>query len=221
MKLISTMYCFYQKTFLVPEWQAGDIIAQRTERQGTLPFDFLNLSLPQFSLPALKNINVGSHVNYSLRSEFITEFARTAVKPVNQFQTDLNLAMPTKVGSDIGVQGVDMTIKPKLPYNIEDGDNVDRKILTSIIDQFEADKDIFMDIDQFTSYILEQLDTKELRSNRIALEKELVRVGHETQKIEKELLAYNDKRFNLLKEYVSSENSDIAYLQSIVNMMNS
>lgn len=58
MKLISKMYCFYQTTFLVPEWQAGDVIAQRTERQGTLPFDFINLSLPQFSLPSLREIRV-------------------------------------------------------------------------------------------------------------------------------------------------------------------
>ena len=120
MKLISKMYCFYQKTFLIPEWQAGDIIAQRTERQGTLPFDFINLSLPQFSLPSLREIRVGSHVNYSLRSEFISEFARTAVKPVNAFQTDLKLAIPKKIGDDVAIQSVNVSANPKLPYNIEE-----------------------------------------------------------------------------------------------------
>lgn len=105
MKLISKMYCFYQNTSLVPEWQAGDVIAQRTERQGTLPFDFINLNLPQFSLPSLREIRVGSHVNYSLRSDFISEFARAAVKPINSFKTDLQLAMPSKISDDIGIQG--------------------------------------------------------------------------------------------------------------------
>lgn len=33
LKLISKLYCYYQKTSLIPEWQVGDVIAQRTERQ--------------------------------------------------------------------------------------------------------------------------------------------------------------------------------------------
>lgn len=33
MKLIAKMYCYYQKAVLIPEWQVGDVIAQRTERQ--------------------------------------------------------------------------------------------------------------------------------------------------------------------------------------------
>lgn len=33
LKLISKLYCYYQKTSLIPEWQVGDMIAQRTERQ--------------------------------------------------------------------------------------------------------------------------------------------------------------------------------------------
>ena len=101
MKLISKMYCFYQKTFLIPEWQAGDIIAQRTERQGTLPFDFINLSLPQFSLPSVREIRVGSHVDYNLRSDFISEFAKKAVEPVNQFKTDLQTIVPKKIMEDV------------------------------------------------------------------------------------------------------------------------
>ena len=104
MKLISTMYCFYQKTFLIPEWQAGDIIAQRTERQGTLPFDFINLSLPQFSLPSVREIRVGSHVDYNLRSDFISEFAKKATKPINEFKTDLQMIVPKKISEDVGIE---------------------------------------------------------------------------------------------------------------------
>jgi hypothetical protein len=106
------MYCYYQKTVLIPEWQVGDVIAQRTERQGTSPFDFINLSLPQFSLPSIRDIRVGSHVNYELRTEFISEFARTAVQPINEFQTDLQGAIPNQVGTDVVVPSTSVDVRP-------------------------------------------------------------------------------------------------------------
>ena len=112
MKLISKMYCFYQKTVLIPEWQVGDVIAQRTERQGTSPFDFINLSLPQFSLPSIREIRVGSHVNSELRSDFISEFARSAVRPINEFQTDLQGAIPSSIGTSITTPSVNVDVRP-------------------------------------------------------------------------------------------------------------
>ena len=102
-KLFQKVKCIYQKSFLIPEWQVGDVIAQRTARQGTLPFDFLNLQFPQFSLPSIREIRVQSHVNFELQSDFITEFARSAVKPINQFNTDLGRSLPSKVGEDVNI----------------------------------------------------------------------------------------------------------------------
>jgi hypothetical protein len=144
MKLISKMYCYYQKTTLIPEWQVGDVIAQRTERQGTMPWDYLSLQLPQFSLPTLREIKVASHVNYSLRSDFITEFARASVKPINEFQTGLQRAIPNKIGEDVSVPGVNMSksVKPGAslqPIQTASG------LLAQMIDTFEQDKDIYLD----------------------------------------------------------------------------
>lgn len=65
------------------------MIAHKTERQGTLSFDFLGIQFPNFTLPSLREIRVSTHVNFELRSDFITEFARQAVKPINEFTTDL------------------------------------------------------------------------------------------------------------------------------------
>ena len=96
-KLISKLYCYYQKTTLVPEWNVGDVIAQRTERKGTIPMDFLSLQFPQLSMPTLKAIKVASHVNFNMRSDFITEYAKSAVKPVNSFTTDLGRILPKKI----------------------------------------------------------------------------------------------------------------------------
>lgn len=97
LKLAAQIYCYYQHTMLVPEWQVGDIIAQRTERQGTLSMDFIDVQFPQFSMPEIKEIRVSTHLNYILRSDFITEFAKNAVKPINSFSTDLQNSIPATI----------------------------------------------------------------------------------------------------------------------------
>jgi hypothetical protein len=107
LKLYQKIKCIYQNSMLVPEWQVGDVIAQRTARQGTLPMDFLRLQLPQFSIPSLREIRVQSHVNLELQSEFITEFARTAVKPINEFNTDIDTLIPESIGENIQIDTPD------------------------------------------------------------------------------------------------------------------
>lgn len=51
--------------------------------------DFIDVSLPQISFSSIKEIRVSSHVNFELRSDFVTEFARAAVAPLNEFGADL------------------------------------------------------------------------------------------------------------------------------------
>lgn len=97
LKLISKLYCYYQKTSLIPEWQVGDVIAQRTERQSSLPMDFIDVQFPQFSMPELKEIRISTHLNYTLRTDFITEFAKNAVKPINEWSTNLSQSVPSKI----------------------------------------------------------------------------------------------------------------------------
>lgn len=114
MKLISKLYCFYQKTSLVPEWNAGDVIAQRTERQGTLPMDFLDISYPTFKIPGLKSIKISTHVNFELKADFLAEMARAAVKPINSMSSDFQRSIPNTIGSDISIESPipDIHIKP-------------------------------------------------------------------------------------------------------------
>jgi hypothetical protein len=156
------MYCLYQKTVLVPEWQAGDVIAQRTERQGTLPFDFINLSLPQFSLPSLREIRVSSHVNYELRSDFISEFARSAVRPINEFQTDLQSTIPNSIGTDVSVPSISIDVKPGA-YTPTDLDTTLPSRLSKIVEDIDRDKNIFFSITEFARYLTAQLDAPEFR----------------------------------------------------------
>ncbi len=143
--------CYVQNTVLVPEWRAGDVIAQRTERQGTLPFDFLKLQFPQFAIPAIKEIGVSSHVNFEMRSEFIAEYAKTAVKPVNSFATDLSRALPSKVGTDVNVS-TPSNVNLKLESSTYDQDT----LITRIAD-LHADADIQLTTDEFYSHLRRQM----------------------------------------------------------------
>lgn len=97
MKLISKLYCFYQKTALVPEWNVGDVISQRTERQGTIPIDFLDVEYSSFNVPSFKAIKIATHLNYQLKADFLVEMARTAVKPINAFGNDLQKNIPDEI----------------------------------------------------------------------------------------------------------------------------
>lgn len=88
-KLVTKIECFLKSSFLVPEWRAWDQIAFMTERTGFLSFDFLDLSLPQFSFPFIDAIKVTSFVNLEVGSEFMTEMARQTVAPLNSFWNDM------------------------------------------------------------------------------------------------------------------------------------
>ncbi len=69
-----------------------------------MSFDFLGIQFPNFTLASIRQIKVSTHVNFNIRSDFITEFAKQAVKPVNEFTTDIGRSMPKKIGEDINIQ---------------------------------------------------------------------------------------------------------------------
>lgn len=48
-KLIAKILCIMKTNPFVPEWRAGDQIAQITERSGKLPIDFLMVEFPNFT----------------------------------------------------------------------------------------------------------------------------------------------------------------------------
>lgn len=219
LKLISKMYCYYQKTVLIPEWQVGDVIAQRTERQGTSLFDFLTLAMPQFSLPTLKEIRIATHVNFELKSDFIAEFSRAAVKPVNKFGTDLQNILPKKVGEDVGIQSTKIDLNKKIPYNIEKDIHTASGFMAQIFAELESEKDVFLDVEDFTTYLLSELDDPEFADIRIALERELSVARIESEKVQNELVAYNDKKFDLLRDYLSAENDNNAQLRNIIDLL--
>lgn len=74
----------------VPEWRAGDQIAQITERNGTLPTDFIKIEFPQFSYSYVDAIKVTTFINLELETAFIIEMSKAALSPLNQFTNDLS-----------------------------------------------------------------------------------------------------------------------------------
>ncbi len=84
----------------------------------------------------------------------------------------------------------------------------------------EAEKDVFLEVDDFASYLMSEFDAPEFASNREALRKEIKAAGLMAQKTQNELIAYNDKRFSLLKDYINAESDNVAHLQNIVDLLN-
>lgn len=101
--------CLLRKEIFVPEWRAGDVIAQRTERQGTLSLDFLNIQFPQLSLSFMKEIRVATHVNLEYKTDFLVEMAQSIVAPINTFSSDLSSRMNVSVPNLPSVPSVPST----------------------------------------------------------------------------------------------------------------
>ncbi len=112
LKLVSKILCILRKNPFVPEWRAGDQIAQITERQGKMPLDFFNIEFPNFSLAFIDAIRVTTFVNVEFQVDFILEMAKSTFQPINEFSTDLRSS----------VQGAGKTIG--LPSKIDLKDTV-------------------------------------------------------------------------------------------------
>ena len=91
-------------------------------------------------------------------------------------------------------------MKPKLPFNINEIEQEGINIIASITQQFEKDKNIFMDVDEFAAYMLAELEGSEFKSEREALKKQLARAVIESKKIENELFAHNEEKFKRTTE---------------------
>ncbi len=286
LKLISKMYCYYQKTVLIPEWQVGDVIAQRTERQGTLPMDFIDIQFPQFSVPALKEIRISTHLNYTLRTDFLTEFAQNAVKPINEFTTDLSNKIPSQIdGLEKAVDAVE-NAADQASDAIHDGvnqvedaaqnatnsiqnasDNINNQsrqiennlqntsdnietgtqnavneaagttsynqfssgvlleemdnLLSPIIAQMEADKDIFYDTEEFYNYFKNELIRSGFVAQAVDLDRKMNAARIDAQKVQKDIIEYNQQKFSHLREYIKEQERKTGEMQNIVDLLRS
>lgn len=217
-KLYQMVKCYYQNSTLVPEWQVGDVIAQRTARQGTFSLDFLNLQFPQASMPSVREIRVQSHVNFELKSDFITEYARNAVKPVNSFNTDLSRSIPSKVGTDVSIQtpgNVNVAVPPVQSYL--DSSEYSGSTVGQMMAKLEQDSHVMMDISDFIPYFQTEL----LKSGQSTdeLNKALQKSHIESEKVMNELQESTDTQAKLLKQYIKAEEAKTKDIEKLIDTM--
>jgi hypothetical protein len=229
MKLVSKLYCYYQKTTLVPEWNVGDVIAQRTERKWTSPMDFLNIQLPQFSVPTVKAIKVATHINAQIRSDFIAEYAKNAVRPINTLSTDFQNILPKKIGEDINIWTPAPNINIKLQtdwntkvqsYESTHAETLFTAFLDTSFKALESEKDVLIDIDEFKDLLHSEYKKNSLVSTLwVRLDKELQKVKLEEQKLTSLLLQENNEKFELLRAYFEAEYKETSELQEKVDLL--
>lgn len=111
LKLILKMMCVFRQVPYVPEWRVGDHIALITERTGFLPSDFIDLRLPDFSLPAFDGNRITSYVNL----EYDTDFISQAVDPIS----DITRSFSNDVVNKIRINTIDTSIWIDGPDDID------------------------------------------------------------------------------------------------------
>lgn len=110
LKIVAKILCIMRKNPFVPEWRAGDQIAQITERQGTFSLDFLNIEFPNFSVSFVDAIKVTTYVNLEMDIDFITAMAKATLDPLNKFTNDFSNLGGTLIP--------DVDLRGKVPSNI-------------------------------------------------------------------------------------------------------
>lgn len=103
-KIIAIIQCLYRKVPLSPEWYVGTKIAHKTDRQGYLPIDFLNVQMPSVAVKWIDAIRVATHVRLTYDADFIVEAVRSALEPLTNFPKNLSEytgTLPSSVNFDL------------------------------------------------------------------------------------------------------------------------
>lgn len=163
LKILIKIYCLLQKSFLAPEWAAWQRIAHITERGWYLPLDFIPLELPNFSYPFIDAVKVTTYVNLEFEVDYIVEFARQLVMPINVFSNNvtniLNIWVDDLDFRDLVPESIDINIWAEWTSTTVDGHELNYN--------YESDDDLFASISVFTlasklalwfSKIIEKID---------------------------------------------------------------
>lgn len=97
---------------------------------------------------------MATHVNFQIKSDFIVEFAKAAVKPINEFSTDL-ARMPKKFVPDVNIQGPgNKTINVHGAIQTHDYD----KIIAALSHELTKDQsNELLSVEEFTPYLRSEL----------------------------------------------------------------
>ncbi len=189
LKLITKAMCIIKKSPFVPESRAWDQIAFLTEWSGYRSFDFINLTMPQFSYPFVDEIQVKTFVNLEFEAEFLVEMAKTIAQPINEAGNNFSRMF------DISIDDLDLS------NSVNNQDiNIDLNNKTSLINS-----------NKFLSLVNKQLTSENILKNpRLKqLSKSFDIVNNYTyskeNKIIKDLKTKNIEKFDVLKSIIKKE----------------
>ena len=83
LKMISKILGILHTIPFAPEWRVGDMIAQTTERQGTMPSDYTDLETPQTSQPFTDQTQTNSSVNFQEDTSFIQSMGEQGFQSID------------------------------------------------------------------------------------------------------------------------------------------
>ncbi|MDD2487531.1 MAG: hypothetical protein PHS92_04120 [Candidatus Gracilibacteria bacterium] len=244
LKLLSKLYCVYQNfgKFFTPEWKAGDSIAYITERNGTLPIDFLFIDMPQFSYSFVDAIKVTSQVNFEFEVDFILQLAKTVTDDFNRYSSSISdlakMAPLPNLNLDLEIQDINVDINAngavlKGPQSYNGEKERLRNLVYATVGGFfklvqyiDDNKNDLVSIESFESTLKESI--KDLASSENPKERKIYTTINSSlnysfekeNKIIKELKGMNDDKFNTVKDYLNVEKNNnsrlISELESII-----
>ncbi len=231
LRIIKKIMCILRTNPFVPEWRAGDAIAQITERQGKIPgLDFLSVEYPQFNTSFIDAIKVTTFVNLEFQVDFLLEMAKSTFTPLNRFTSDLsNLSnvkpignfdyrgvapgnqridvAPNKIGMNtndvLGVFGV--TLAYSFRSALTEGARQAKESLT--LDDFKEDlkKDLLT---------IKSGEDPKIDAIKHELERGLNYDGAAEEKFIADLQKDNTEKFRIAKDYIQSETEKNRIMQA-------
>nr|MDD3720153.1 VCBS repeat-containing protein [Candidatus Gracilibacteria bacterium] len=228
LKIITKVQCILKSSPLVPEWRAGDQIAYISERQGFLPFDFIDVSLPQFSFPFVDAIKITTYVNFEMETDFVTEMARQSVAPINTFTNNIiNLFRTTVPNLDFSSplqERIDVNLGNKTGMN--ENKKTDKEIVEGELNNFSKfiaysmfkvlkfmkdNRNIELSNKDFLTYVNENLASKALQAdpeteNIRKLWQDVSNMTYSNEdKLINDLKDKNKEKFDALKDIINTE----------------
>ncbi|MDP2104278.1 MAG: hypothetical protein Q8K26_05140, partial [Candidatus Gracilibacteria bacterium] len=238
-KLVAKVKCIMNINPFVPEWRAGDQIAQITERQGKSAIDFINLEYPNFPMSFTDGIKVKTYVNLEFEVEFILEMARATLGPLNTVtnnvsnltgsqptipNVDLRNTVPDNINVNTEIQGY---IPKENPLNA-----LVRHLSFNLLSNFitlntymhrhvgeEASVAVFKDILQGNIATIRSEHDPRTLAITDTLQKAIDYRGDKEDVFIKDLSAQNTEKFRVLKEYVRGEKTETTRLKTEINAM--
>ena len=226
LKIVKKIMCIMRSNPFIPEWRAGDAIAQITERQGKLGIDFMNIEFPQFSASFVDAIKVSSFVNLEFQVDFLLEMAKSTFEPFNSFTSDFTNFSGTIPQGNLDFRGT-------LPNHIQtdlNGANSDeilsrfsRTLAFAFLGTIEAAakkaneslsvEDFKTELRKELAGIADQSDPK-IRSMLLSLNEGVQDHSNMADPIIAELLAKHEEKFRIAKEAIRNADAENAILKA-------